>query len=49
MAILITGGAGYIGSSTCKELLKEGEEIVLSHIHISEPTSLLSKSEADIS
>ena len=29
MAILITGGAGYIGSSTCIELLNAGEEIVV--------------------
>ena len=29
MAILITGGAGYIGSHTCLELLAAGEEIVV--------------------
>lgn len=29
MAILVTGGAGYIGSHTCIELLNEGEEIVV--------------------
>lgn len=29
MAILVTGGAGYIGSHTCVELLEAGEEIVL--------------------
>ncbi len=29
MAILITGGAGYIGSHTCVELLKAGKEIVV--------------------
>lgn len=29
MAILITGGAGYIGSSACIELLNAGEEIVV--------------------
>lgn len=29
MAILVTGGAGYIGSHTCVELLNAGEEIVL--------------------
>ena len=29
MAILITGGAGYIGSHTCIELLNAGEEIVV--------------------
>ena len=27
--ILVTGGAGYIGSHTCVELLKEGREIVV--------------------
>lgn len=29
MAILVTGGAGYIGSHTCVELLNEGHEIVV--------------------
>jgi len=29
MAILVTGGAGYIGSHTCVDLLEAGEEIVL--------------------
>jgi len=29
MAILVTGGAGYIGSHTCVELLEAGEEIIL--------------------
>jgi UDP-glucose 4-epimerase len=29
MAILVTGGAGYIGSHTCVELLKEGYDIVV--------------------
>lgn len=29
MAILITGGAGYIGSHTCVELLKAGYELVV--------------------
>ena len=28
MSILVTGGAGYIGSHTCVELLEKGEEIV---------------------
>jgi len=29
MAILITGGAGYIGSHTCVELLNQGEELIV--------------------
>ncbi|MDD2627672.1 MAG: UDP-glucose 4-epimerase GalE [Clostridia bacterium] len=29
MAILVTGGAGYIGSHTCVELLERGEEVVV--------------------
>lgn len=29
MAILVTGGAGYIGSHTCVELLERGEQIVV--------------------
>ncbi|ANE46251.1 UDP-galactose-4-epimerase [Paenibacillus swuensis] len=29
MAILVTGGAGYIGSHTCIELLAEGHEVVV--------------------
>ena len=29
MKILVTGGAGYIGSHTCVELLNSGYEIVV--------------------
>lgn len=29
MSILLTGGAGYIGSHTCMELLDAGYEIVI--------------------
>ena len=29
MSILVTGGAGYIGSHTCLELLKAGYEVVV--------------------
>lgn len=41
MAILITGGAGYIGSHTCVELLNAGYEIiVLDNFSNSKPESL---------
>ena len=29
MAVLVTGGAGYIGSHTCVELLENGYEVVV--------------------
>jgi len=29
MKILVTGGAGYIGSHTCIELIKAGYEVVV--------------------
>ena len=29
MRILVTGGAGYIGSHTCVELLSDGHEVVV--------------------
>ena len=29
MAVLVTGGAGYIGSHTCVELIKAGYEVVI--------------------
>lgn len=29
MAILVTGGTGYIGSHTCVELLEKGEEVII--------------------
>ncbi|WP_413307799.1 UDP-glucose 4-epimerase GalE [Bacillus sp. 1P10SD] len=41
MAILITGGAGYIGSHTCLELLNAGHEIVvIDNFSNSNPESL---------
>ena len=41
MAILITGGAGYIGSHTCVELLNKGYEIVVvDNFSNSKPESL---------
>lgn len=41
MAILVTGGAGYIGSHTCVELLNEGFEIiVVDNFSNSKPESL---------
>jgi UDP-glucose 4-epimerase len=39
--ILVTGGAGYIGSHTCVELLNAGEQIVaFDNFHNSSPASL---------
>lgn len=29
MAVLVTGGAGYIGSHTCVELLNAGKDVVI--------------------
>ncbi|RKD23147.1 UDP-glucose 4-epimerase GalE [Ammoniphilus oxalaticus] len=41
MAILVTGGAGYIGSHACVELLNEGYDIVVvDNFSNSKPTSL---------
>lgn len=28
MVVLLTGGAGYIGSHTCLELLKQGYDVI---------------------
>ena len=33
MKILVTGGAGYIGSHTCVELLEAGHEVVIVDNH----------------
>lgn len=41
MSILVTGGAGYIGSHTCVELLNAGEDIVvIDNYYNSKPESL---------
>ena len=41
MSILVTGGAGFIGSHTCVELLNAGYEIVvLDNFYNSNPESL---------
>lgn len=41
MSILITGGAGYIGSHTCVELLNRGEDLVIiDNFYNSKPDSL---------
>lgn len=41
MALLVTGGAGYIGSHTCVELLSSGEDIVvMDNFFNSDPSAL---------
>ena len=40
MSILVTGGAGYIGSHTCVELLNAGyDPITVSYTHLTLPTT----------
>jgi UDP-glucose 4-epimerase len=29
MTVMLTGGAGYIGSHTCVELIREGHSIII--------------------
>ena len=43
MKILVTGGAGYIGSHTCLALLERGYEIVILDSFINSNRNLLSK------
>lgn len=46
MAILVTGGAGYIGSHTCVELLEAGKEVVvIDNFSNSKPESIKRVSE----
>ena len=41
MSILVTGGAGFIGSHTCVELLEAGEDIVvMDNFYNSNPKAL---------
>ncbi|MBK1631322.1 UDP-glucose 4-epimerase GalE [Thiohalocapsa halophila] len=41
MRVLVTGGAGYIGSHTCVELLAAGHEVVVvDNLHNSKPAAL---------
>ena len=41
MALLITGGAGYIGSHTCVELLNSGEDIIVTDNFFNSDPSVL--------
>ena len=34
MSILVTGGAGFIGSHTCVELLNAGYEVEIGRAHV---------------
>ena len=43
MAILVTGGAGYIGSHTCVELLDAGYDVVNNNFGIMVGVSLTYK------
>ena len=43
MSILVTGGAGYIGSHTCVELLEAGEEIVIVDNFVNSKPEVLDK------
>ena len=43
MVILVTGGAGYIGSHTCVELLEKGEQLVILDNFINSKPEVLDK------
>ena len=43
MAVLVTGGAGYIGSHTCVELLENGEELIIADNFINSKPEALSR------
>ena len=43
MAILITGGTGYIGSHTVVELVKKGEEVVVVDNFVNSKPDVLEK------
>ena len=43
MSVLVTGGAGYIGSHTVVELLNRGEEIVIVDNFSNSKTEMLDK------
>ena len=43
MSILVTGGAGFIGSHTCVELLDAGEDIIIVDNFINSKPEVLNK------
>ena len=43
MKVLITGGAGYIGSHTCVELLNAGHEIIVLNLLITSNPEVIIK------
>ena len=43
MVILVTGGAGYIGSHTCVELLEKGEQLVIIDNFVNSKPEVLDK------
>ncbi len=43
MKILLTGGAGYIGSHTCVELISQGFEIVITDSFVNSRKDMIKK------